>query len=77
VDPGRLIGHPRSCLDRRREQGRRDLPGAGPKADQPVPAVVRCRERQQDVAPVEGLSMRSRNGTSWSGRCEVLTDEEE
>ena len=23
--------------------------------DQPVPTVVRCRKRQQDVAPVEGL----------------------
>ena len=38
-----LIGHPRCCLDRRREEGQRFLPGAGPKADQPVPAVVRCR----------------------------------
>ena len=47
------------------------LPGGGPEADQPVPAVVRCRKRQQDVAPVEGLSMSARNGTSWSGRCEV------
>jgi len=27
----------------------------GPAKDQPVPAVVRCRERRQDVAPVEGL----------------------
>ena len=23
--------------------------------DQPLPTVVRCRERRQDVAPVEGL----------------------
>ncbi len=23
--------------------------------DRPLPAVVRCRERRQDVAPVEGL----------------------
>ena len=28
----------------------------GPAKDQPVPTVVRCRKRQQDVAPVcEGL----------------------
>jgi hypothetical protein len=27
----------------------------GPAKDQPVPAVVRCRERRQDVAPGEGL----------------------
>jgi hypothetical protein len=27
----------------------------GPDGDQPVPTVVRCRERRQDVAPVEGL----------------------
>jgi hypothetical protein len=27
----------------------------GPVKDQPVPTVVRCRERRQDVAPVEGL----------------------
>jgi hypothetical protein len=36
-------------------EGQDCLPGAGLKPDQPVPAVVRCRERQQDVAPVEGL----------------------
>jgi Transposase len=40
--------------------------------DQPVSAVVRCRKRQQDVAPVEGLSIGIRIGTSWSGRCEVF-----
>ena len=27
----------------------------GPSKDQPLPAVVRCRKRRQDVAPVEGL----------------------
>jgi hypothetical protein len=27
----------------------------GPTKDQPLPTVVRCRERRQDVAPVEGL----------------------
>jgi hypothetical protein len=27
----------------------------GPAKDQPLPTVVRCRERRQDVAPVEGL----------------------
>src|ERR1019366_8704756 len=27
----------------------------GPAKDQPVPTVVRCRERRQDVAPGEGL----------------------
>jgi hypothetical protein len=28
----------------------------GPAKDQPVPTVVRCRKRQQDVAPIcEGL----------------------
>jgi hypothetical protein len=32
-------------------EGHGFLPGAGPEADQPVPTVVRCRERQQDVAP--------------------------
>ena len=36
-------------------EGHGFLPGAGLRADQPVPAVVGCRERQQDVAPVEGL----------------------
>jgi hypothetical protein len=36
--------------------------------DQPVPTVVRCRERRQDVAPVwRALSISTRNGTSWSG----------
>ena len=38
--------------------------------DQPLSAVVRCRKRQQDVAPFEGLSIGIRNGTSRSGRCE-------
>src|SRR5205807_5490652 len=28
----------------------------GPAKDPPVPTVVGCRKRQQDVAPVEGLS---------------------
>ena len=46
------------------------MPVPGPEGDQPVPTVVRCRKRQQDVAPFEGLSMRFGNGTSWSGRCE-------
>ena len=27
----------------------------GPTKDQPLPAVVRCRKRRRDVAPVEGL----------------------
>jgi hypothetical protein len=27
-------------------------PVGGPAKDQPLPAVVRCRERQQDVAPI-------------------------
>jgi hypothetical protein len=27
----------------------------GPDKDQPLPTVVRCRERRQDVAPTEGL----------------------
>ena len=40
--------------------------------DQPVPTVVRCRERRQDVAPfVEGLVYQHRNGTSWSGHGRV------
>ena len=43
----------------------------GPAEDQPVPTVVRCRERRQDVAPnARALSMSIRNGTSGSGRCE-------
>ena len=58
------------CLDRRRERATIACPVEGHDADQPLPAVVRCRKRQQDVAPVEGLSMSTRNGTSWSGRCE-------
>ena len=37
----------------------------GPTVDQP--AVVRCRKRQQDVAPFEGLSIGIRNGTSLVG----------
>ena len=45
----------------------------GPFVDQPLSAVVRCRKRQQDVAPVEGLSISIRNGTSGSGCCEGLT----
>jgi hypothetical protein len=44
--------------------------------DQPLPAVVRCRKRQQDVAQVEGLSVGIRDGTSGSGRCEDLTEKE-
>jgi hypothetical protein len=44
--------------------------------DLPVPAVVRCRKRQQDVAPVRALSMSVRNGTSWSGRCRVAPNQE-
>jgi hypothetical protein len=45
------------CLDRRRGEGHDCLPfSGGPAKDQPVPAVVRCRERQQDVAlNCEGL----------------------
>ena len=31
------------CLDRRRERATRPCPCGGPKADRPVPAVVRCR----------------------------------
>jgi hypothetical protein len=27
----------------------------GPAKDQPLPTVVRCRERRRDVAPCEGL----------------------
>ena len=46
--------------------------------DQPVPTVVRCRERRQDVAPDwRALSISTRNGTSWSGHGRVSTHEEE
>jgi hypothetical protein len=47
------IGHPGCCLDRRRERASLCLPpGCGePFVDQPLSAVVRCRKRQQDVAP--------------------------
>jgi hypothetical protein len=43
----------------------------GRKKTSPSRRWWRCRKRRQDVAPFEGLSMRFRNGTSWSGRCEV------
>ena len=66
-----LIGHPGCCLDRRRERARRLPRLEGLAKTSPSRRVVRCRKRQQDVAPVEGLSMSTRNGTSWSGRCEV------
>ena len=49
-----VIAHRTSCgcLDRRRERATIACPcGGGPAKDQPVPTVVRCRERQQDVAP--------------------------
>jgi hypothetical protein len=47
------IGHPGCCLDRRRERALLCLPPGcgGPIVDQPLSAVVRCRKRQQDVAP--------------------------
>jgi hypothetical protein len=35
--------------------------------DQPVPAVVRCRERRHDVAPVEGLVYQHRQRYLWVG----------
>jgi hypothetical protein len=47
-----LIGHPGSCLDRRR--GRACLLLAlvgGPTKDQPLPAVVRCREAATGRSP--------------------------
>ena len=47
-----LIGHPSCCLDRRR--GRAYLPLAlvgGPIKDQPLPAVVRCREAATGRSP--------------------------
>lgn len=40
-----LIGHP-GVASTAAGEGRESLPGGGPKADQPVPAVLRCRERQ-------------------------------
>ena len=50
-----LIGHPGVCLDRRRG-GPRDLaPCGGPKADWPLPGVVRCRQAATGRSPVEGL----------------------
>ena len=36
-------------------EGQDCLPGPGPDADQPVPAVVRCREAATGRSPVEGL----------------------
>jgi hypothetical protein len=39
----------------------------GPIKDQPLPAVVRCREAATGRSPVEGLSMSIRNGTSLVG----------
>jgi hypothetical protein len=50
-EPGLLIGQTWVGLDRRRERAMAACPGAGPEADLPVPTVVRCRERRQDVAP--------------------------
>jgi len=47
-----LIGHPGSCLDRRR--GRACLLLAlvgGPRKDQPLPGVVRCREAATGRSP--------------------------
>ncbi len=47
-----LIGHPGCCLDRRR--GRAELLLAlvgGPIKDQPLPAVVRCREAATGRSP--------------------------
>ena len=39
-ETGRLLmGHPRCCLDRRRERAKTACPVQGPDADQPVPAV--------------------------------------
>ena len=55
-----LIGHLVCCVTRlvsvgfastAAGRGPRCLPGRGPLQDLPLPAVVRCRERQQDVAP--------------------------
>ncbi len=78
---GRPSAHRTSsgCLDRRRERATIACPVKRAAKDQPVPTVVRCRERQQDVAPnVRALSMSIRNGASWSGRGEgALTDKEE
>jgi hypothetical protein len=55
------------CLDRRRERAPIACL-AGPAKDQPVPTVVRCRERRQDVAPrSRALSISTRNGTSGLG----------
>jgi len=50
-----LMGHPRWCLDRRRERAIAACPVQGLKQTSPSRRSVRCRERQQDVAPVEGL----------------------
>jgi hypothetical protein len=52
LDWALLIGHPGSCLDRRR--GRACLLLAlvgGPTKDQPLPAVVRCREAATGRSP--------------------------
>ena len=50
-----LMGHPRCCLDRRRERAKTACPVQGLMQTSPSRRSVRCRERQQDVAPVEGL----------------------
>ena len=50
-----LMGHPRWCLDRRRERAKTACPVQGLKQTSPSRRSVRCRKRQQDVAPVEGL----------------------
>ena len=51
----RLMGHPRCCLDRRRERAKTACPVQGLMQTSPSRRSVRCRKRQQDVAPVEGL----------------------
>ena len=50
-----LMGHPRWCLDRRRERAKTACPVQGLEQTSPSRRSVRCRKRQQDVAPVEGL----------------------
>jgi hypothetical protein len=52
------------CLDRRREK---DTIVGGPTKDQPLPMVMRCRERRQDVPQLEGLA--EQPGTLRPHRC--------
>ena len=55
VIPLLLMGHPRWCLDRRRERAKTACPVQGLEQTSPSRRSARCRKRQQDVAPVEGL----------------------